>query len=243
LDAGCTIYDSSLLLDGGDSVAPGGGVGFWSSNDGHGGKCFTAGAPTPSERPAPSDAPPLPPIYLAIHDVQLGALDKDGKPNANAWKDFGFDLDNTCTCIDPNAVEQCKRPLAADPDTCDLAGGRDATGNRALQLIASAVPKISDQTLSQQIQAGHFGALVSLRKYNGALNDSRVQVDIVPSYGTVTVNAGVPLVNGKGILVNPAVAHDGNECIAVDRPLGTANRHGHQRRKWQQTQDFPCMHT
>ena len=139
-----------------------------------------------------------------------------------ATTDIYWDLDNVCTCIDPKAIEQCKRPVAADPDTCDLPGGRDATGNRALQLIASAVPKISDQTLAAQIQAGHFGALVSLRGYNGGLNDSRVQVDIVPSYGTVTLQAGKPQVTGDaGLLVNPPVVHDGNDLWSIEPQFGS----------------------
>ncbi len=191
LDAGCTIYDTSLLVSG-DVVPPGAGIGFWSSNDGHGGKCFTAGVPTPSERPPASDAPALPPIYLAIHDVQLGALDKDGKPNANAWKDRGFDLDNTCTgsptcdtAGEPVALS-CKPPtssVAYDGNYC-----RDNTFGR-LEYTVSLVPEISkryglnDEAFNCALCVGDRNILIRLTDYNGTDNDDRVRVDLYPSPG------------------------------------------------------------
>ena len=176
---------------------------------------------------APACVPVHPPANTAVADDDAGAAFTFAMSSfaigleKTATADLYWDLDNVCTCTDPNAIEQCKRPVAADPDTCDLADGRDATGNRALQLIASAVPKISDQTLQTNIQSGSYGALVSVRSYNGALNDSRVQVDIVPSYGTVTLQAGVPQVDGDGVLVNANVVHDGNDLWSLDPQFGS----------------------
>lgn len=192
LDAGCTIYDSALLLDGGGDVPPGGGVGFWSSGDGNGGKCFTASAPKPSERPAPSNAPALPPIYLAIHDVQLGALDKDGKPNANAWKDVGFDLDDTCTgsptcdTAGQSVALSCKPPTASvayDGNYC-----RDNTFGR-LEYTVSLVPEIvkryglNDEAFNCALCVGDRNILFRISDYNGTPNDDHVRVDLYPSPG------------------------------------------------------------
>lgn len=201
IDALTNLPDPNGTGDGGDAGQDGGGA------------CKPAHPPTNS---ATSDDDAGAEFTFAMNSFGIG-LEK------TSTADIYWDLDNVCTCTDPKAKEQCKRPVAADPDTCDLADGRDATGNRALQLIASAVPKISDQTLSQNIQAGNYGALVSVRKYNGALNDSRVQVDIVPSYGTVTLKAGVPVVDSKNVLINPKVVHDGNDLWSIDPAFGSVD--------------------
>lgn len=170
----------------------------------------------------PGCTPLHPPARSAVSDDDAGAsytlamnvfglgLEK------SSTKDLYWDLDGVCTCTDPDAAERCARPTPIDPDTCDLADGRDGTGNRALQVISKAVPQVSDQTLAAKLEAGAYGAVISLRKYNGALYDSVVQVDIAPSFGTVVLQNGAPVVDAKGRLVNAPLAHDGNDLWSFD---------------------------
>jgi hypothetical protein len=191
LHASCTIYDTSLLTPG-NTEPPGGGVGWWSGKTGQGGQCFTAGYPTNDGRPQPSNAAPLPPITLAIHDVELGALNKDGGADPNAWKDVGFDLDGLCTgsptCDTEGQPTQvpCTAPtpsIAYDGNDC-----RDNTFGR-LEYTVSLVPEIvktygiNDDAFNCALCVGDYNILIRLTDYNGTDTDDHVRVDLYPSPG------------------------------------------------------------
>jgi hypothetical protein len=191
LHASCNIYDSSLLVPG-STVPPGGGVGWWSGQTGQGGQCFSAGVPTNDGKPQPSGATALPPITLAIHDVELGALNKDGGADPNAWKDVGFDLDGLCTgsptCDlgDQPTPIPCKAPTASiayDGNYC-----RDNTFGR-LEYTVSLVPEIvtkygiNDDAFNCALCVGDYNILIRLTDYNGTDTDDHVRVDLYPSPG------------------------------------------------------------
>ncbi|HEX7602005.1 MAG TPA: hypothetical protein VF316_10385 [Polyangiaceae bacterium] len=105
----------------------------------------------------------------------------------SAGKDLFYDLDNVCTCTIPNA-ESCRRPApdggGPDPQTCDLADGRDGTGNQALGILSTLVAGMKEGDLQAQLDHGRFGAVVTIGDYDGTPNDSQVRVDVVRSYGT-----------------------------------------------------------
>jgi hypothetical protein len=192
----CNVYTTDLLVTGeagssADSGAPpGDGVGWWSRPLGDG--CYSAGAPTAADRPKPSSAPALPPIYLAIKSTRLGGSDKEGNRVATAWQDQGFDLDGTCThsgtCPDDGGTppESCK-PVSAelpiDGNYC-----RDNTFGR-LSFFANSVPEIgqkyglNDDAFNCALCTGSYNYLIKISDYNGTPNDDNVRIDAYPSPG------------------------------------------------------------
>ncbi len=124
--------------------------------------------------------------------------------------DIYYDLDGVCTCEIADA-ESCTRPAPggqASPDTCDLSNGRDGTGNRAVSLL-TAVPGFNDNNLGSQFAAGKFGALISVRGYNGKADDPHVRVDVARSFGAVGNN-------DAGQLVNAPLRNDGTDRWSYD---------------------------
>lgn len=129
--------------------------------------------------------------------------------------DIYYDLDNACTCEATDA-ESCTRPLVGgqpSPDTCDLSNGRDGTGNRAIALL-TAVPGFSQMNLTTNLAAGTYGAVMSVRGYDGTADDPHVRIDIARSYGTI----------GKtdaGALVNVPLRNDGTDVWSYDPALAS----------------------
>lgn len=213
--AGCNVYDASLLVPGdagaagdaasdapvdvsvdaatdGDAAPPtGGGVGFWSGPGDQG--CFSAGRPATSERPTTPGGTPLPDIYLAIDTLRLGALDRDGGADKNAWKTLGFDLDGKCsgsaTCSGVTNVA-CVGPdggaLAVDGDDC-----RDNMFGR-LAGVAISVPQVgaryglSEDAFNCSLCAGSFTFVIKVSGYDGTEDDDDLRVDLYPSPGLET---------------------------------------------------------
>jgi hypothetical protein len=192
LAASCKVYDESLLLPGDASVAPvgpGDGVGWWSGGEGQG--CFSAGVPKASDRPAPSQGgTDLPPLAFAITRMRLGATDKQGQPNKDAWQDIGFDLDGMCTgspTCDPTLTQNsCKPASIATPYDGDYC--RDNTFGR-LQVMAQDIKEIggkyglSEDAFNCALCTGAYNFIFRISGYNGEANDDSVRVDLYPSPG------------------------------------------------------------
>jgi hypothetical protein len=158
-----------------------------------------------------------PPLILAFNLIS-GGLEQ------NVKTDFGWDLDDHCTCQDTVKPEACVRPNPNAPETCDRPNGRDLAGNLALRQATTLVAGVSDTNLAAQLEAGKFGAVMIVRNYDGSLNDSSVRVDFAPSYGTVSVpDGGVPAVDGKGKLVPVALKHDGTDVWSFAPQFATKN--------------------
>lgn len=186
----CRVYTPDLLLPEAGPTS-GDGVGFWSKPlPGNG--CFSAGMPTPADRPKPSAAPPLPPITLALRTMRLGGYDKSGEKSSTAWEDIGFDIDGVCTnsptCSgDPlNPQLSCARTGNTTPFDGNYC--RDNTFGR-LQVVAETVSQIaktyglSDEAFNCALCVGDYNFLIKLSDYNGQADDDHVRVDLYPSPG------------------------------------------------------------
>ncbi len=187
----CTVYTPDLVPE----IEAGSGIGWWSGGiDAGGQSCFSAKAPTPSERPAPGDTSEIPPIYLAVGTMRLGSQDPNFQPDAGAWQDLGMNLDNVCTnsptCGQDNPTVSCKPTVAAisyDGNYC-----RDNTFGK-LEVQASSIPEVggkyglNDDAFNCALCTGAYNFLIKVSSYNGGANDDSVRVDLYPSPGLVNV--------------------------------------------------------
>lgn len=185
----CNVYDKSLLDPApGSGVEPKNGVGWWSKDDGRG--CFSAGAPTPDDRPAPNGDDDVGAILLAVDTMRLGSVNTENKVDPNAWKDIGLDLDGVCTASDscelPDLPPSCKPGASALPRDGNFC--RDNTFGR-LEHAAALVPEVSQKyglshdKLNCDLCVGHYNFLLRVTGYNGKPNDDRVRIDLYPSPG------------------------------------------------------------
>jgi len=185
----CNVYNPSLLTGGDSGLPPGGGIGWWSGNDGSTG-CYSAGAPTPADRPAAGDTSSIPPIYLAIRSMRLGSQDVNFQPDPNAWEDLGFDLDGVCTnsptCSTDNPIVSCKPTGVAIPFDGNYC--RDNTFGR-LEVQASNIKEVggkyglNDDAFNCALCVGDYNFIIRISNYNGQADDDQVRVDLYPSPG------------------------------------------------------------
>jgi hypothetical protein len=193
----CKVYDSSLLEEG-DPKKPvpkemwGSGVGWWSyiKKDG----CISAGVPSPDQRPPPSGASEIPPFFLAVKDMALGSLDRNGNPSADAWKELGFDLDGVCT-----ASPTC--PESSDPAACSAAvpseDGTYCRDNTFGKLESQAIAVdglgkefgLSNDGFNCALCRGDYNFLIRVTGWNGQPEDNNVRLDLYPSPGLETQSA------------------------------------------------------
>lgn len=187
---GCQVYDVSLLdppADAGTTAKNG--VGWWSRADSDG--CFSAGVPRPEDRPPPSAAPNVEPIFMAVASMRIGSLDENGTLDPNAWQSIGFDLDGTCTGSDT-----CPRTgdprVSCVPSSAQVARDgqfcRDNTFGR-LEYTAQLVPELAkkyglnDDAFNCALCTGQYNFLLKITGYNGLPDDDQVRVDLYPSPG------------------------------------------------------------
>jgi hypothetical protein len=213
----CQIYDPSLLVTDTRPEA-GDGVGWWSGNEDGG--CFSAGVPRTEQRPPPSAAAPLPPIYLAIRTMRLGGLDPEGARSENAWKDIGLDLDSTCTLSESCPADPAKPSLSCKPSgaSVPIDGNycRDNTFGR-LQVIASKVREfseeygLSDDAFNCALCVGAYNFIIKVSNYDGTANDDDIRVDLYPSTGLE------PILPWD---CRPGSDWRTHPCFTPDRPMG-----------------------
>jgi len=188
LVAGCSIYDSSLLVEGGAPDASDAAVDA-------GGDVDTCDHAEPPARPGgddPSDAGDIE-FVVALSSVDFGG---DGGV-------VGFDLDRTCTCPGP---ESCVPQSGSSPH-CDDTRGRDNSGGALIQQFSALTTALDPTKLTQHIGQGLYSLLLRVRSYNGTPNDSQVSVAAFSSNGTL------PLDDGGA---NPIPKHDGNDQWGLD---------------------------
>jgi hypothetical protein len=186
---GCNTYDTSLLAGDGIERPPAkAGIGWWSKPDSRG--CFSAGMPSPEDRPKPAGDKDVGPVVLAISSMRVGSANEQGTIDQNAWQDIGLDLDGVCTasdtCTSEDPPPSCKpgaSQLPRDGKYC-----RDNTFGK-LEYSAVLVPQIakkyglSDDAFNCSLCVGHYSFLIRITAYNGEQNDDRVRVDLYPSPG------------------------------------------------------------
>jgi hypothetical protein len=113
-------------------------------------------------------------FVVAIHSVNLGDIG-DTVP--------GFDLDDTCTCIDDGGPS-CVGSSTMSSLYCDVSGGVDNQFSKFIALAAVALPNsIGSSTFSASANEGHWSLLFQIDGYNGEANDPAVTVTFLPAAG------------------------------------------------------------
>mgnify|MGYP000320641367 CR=1 FL=1 len=93
---------------------------------------------------------------------------------------YGFNLDRTCTCPEPDS---CQRPLVNGkklPPACDEPGGVDNAGKPLFALFSSFV---NQTILNNAITRGLSNVFLRIGQYNGQPNDAHVEVSVYASLG------------------------------------------------------------
>ncbi len=190
---GCSIYNSSLLLDGGDDAdaaeasAP----------------CFARWPPLPAHDDPASGSNYS--GFVVMQSVDVGSMDggaallESGVP----LPPIGFDLDNDCTCCTEPKGGTCTTggSCVGQSVICDDKAGRDHVALNIFQVIPNA-----SAAANAGMQAGQFSMLLQIGGYNGTPNDTNVTVALYVSNGMDGIQDGGP--------VTPR--HDGTDRWTVD---------------------------
>ena len=164
----CALYDPSLLVDAdaGDAAAIDGGEAG----------CARAGPP---DRPTKDDPEVRDggELTFVVSRFDFASHVGDGGPLR------GYDLDRSCTCPD--------KPSCVSPKPqCDDSVGRDNVGGVQLEKFVSFAPSFSPDSLNGRLAKGIYGMLMRIRNWNGAPNDTSVEVAFFVSKGTDVVGDG-----------------------------------------------------
>ena len=180
---GCSIYDTSLLLPGADAAAGdvATGAGERDAKDSVD-MCSHAFPPPRPKVNDPSEAGDIE-IVNAVRTVTVTAA-----PDGGPLPVIGFDLDGVCTCPGP---ESCTAPVSG-AQHCDDTGGRDNSGGHLVaQLSEVSNGILNQQAINQNIDPGlGYSLIFRVRDYNGAPNDTQVELAIFTSDGTPQNDAG-----------------------------------------------------
>ncbi len=166
--ASCTVYDRSLLVEsdgGGDAAVDGSEAG-----------CLRAGPP---DRPAKDDPDVADGGELTFVVSYLDFTSHVG----DAGPLRGYDLDRSCTCPEEPSCTSPKQQ-------CDDSTGRDNVGGVQLENFVSFAPTFSPASMNARLAKGVYGLLLRLRNWNGAPNDTSVEVSFYVSKGTDLVGDG-----------------------------------------------------
>lgn len=191
----CKVYDSSLLE--GSKSKPvskelwGSGIGWWSVEKANG--CISAGVPTPEQRPAATGGADIGAFFMAVKDMALGSLDRNGQPTKDAWAELGFDLDGQCTSS-PTCPQESGESCSNAPPSPDGTYCRDNTfGKLEAQAIAvDGLGKtfgLSNDGFNCALCRGDYNFLIRVSGWNGEPNDNNVRLDLYPSPGLETQGA------------------------------------------------------
>jgi len=186
LVGGCAVYDSSLLTDTPDAIAP-----TDAASEADVDPCNHA---EPPPRPS-ADDPSASDIELvnAVSGVDFG----DG------GSDYGFDLDHTCTCPGP---ESCV-PMQGGSGHCDDSRGRDNAGGALIAEFTALEPDFSTAKVNVDIQSGLSTMMLRVRQYSGMPNDTQVALAVFAATGTE------PLTDAG---LNPVPKNDGTDTWMID---------------------------
>lgn len=136
----------------------------------------------PVEAPAVDDDPvnDVPPFVLAIDHFSI----------ANTTNDFGYDIDNVCTCDtrDRSIHDAGPSCLPKKAVRCDGDGGVDNSFNDFIQTFPTEHGFDDYAGLQDRIATGRQTFLIHIRRYNGLANDRDVEVGLLPSDGIRTGN-------------------------------------------------------
>jgi hypothetical protein len=188
--AACSIYDSSLLVEGGaDVVAIDGGPDVFDP-------CDHAEPPARPAQDDPSDAGGDVELTVAVRTIDFSTSNEAGA--------YGYDLDHTCTCPAP---ETCVPAKNTQKEHCDDSQGRDNAGGALIQNFAQLTSAFDTSKINANLGKGSNSVLFRVSNWNGAPNDTSVSLAVFVSNGTVPLDdAGA----------NPTPKHDGNDQWGLD---------------------------
>lgn len=153
-------------------------------------------------------------------------FDTFGSEDAGGPRPLGLDLDQTCTCPQPDS---CIRPIGRDAACDDSPRGEDNSLARLFNELNTGVPLFPQTFATDRIKAGQFSILVDVLGWNGEPNDPRVAVTIRLSqysqYKKDKTGRELPLFDGQDIwTVDPDSVAGGDSAIGVDcrDPKGAA---------------------
>lgn len=155
------------------------------------------------------DLPALPtnnPDDGGIKNTYVAALSKIYLGSSDGGPDYGFNLDNTCTCSF-GQVDSCIRVPADAAPLCDDDGGVDNYARHAFEAINGFVDGgvITEARFNTALGSGLSGAVIQVSNYNGLADDPAVTVTIFGSQGY------------QGFVADgSAPKHDGNDSWIVD---------------------------
>lgn len=115
-------------------------------------------------------------VVLGVSKLFLGDTDRDGNPSQDAWKDYGYNLDNLKTTATAKGV--CKPRAGADPrqvhadgtDGIDNAFGKSIIGG----LITAILPEPTLEA-NDAIDGGSFTLMLKLDKLGTGPNYSGIK--------------------------------------------------------------------
>jgi hypothetical protein len=196
--SGLMFFTGATATGCGSSSGGSNSSGSSSSSSSSGGSSSSSGSSSSGGTCTPTtcNEPPTPPTggmaagtkshNYALHDLFLGDTDRMGVTSADAWKDFGYDLDGKIT-------------TAASTDVCTLVAGSskqvqvDGTKGTDNSFGANIIPIITtldstaSQALNQSIQGGSFTVFTYVTGFD----------DSAGNMTTATGLSGVLLAGGK----------------------------------------------
>lgn len=143
-------------------------------------------------------------------------IDDSETADASIPPGVGFDLDQACTCPEP---ETCVVPLGAK--RCDKDGGIDNALGRLFGFLGSVFPKdFGPDFATDKIRKGAYTVILTLAGWNREPNDPKVVLAVYSSPGLVGTEDGgtaVPKRDGTDVwTVDPASVENGDAKIGTD---------------------------
>lgn len=167
----------------------------------------------PPERPDVPDSEVRGSLTFAVDAIRI-----DDAENADAAirPGFGFDLDQTCTCPEP---ETCVVPIGEK--RCDRDGGVDNALGRLFSFLGSVYPgSFGPDFATNKIRKGAYSALITLAGWNREANDPKVVMAVFLSAGFIgNIDGGKeqPKLDGTDVwTVDPTSVEAGDSKLGTD---------------------------
>jgi hypothetical protein len=159
-----------------------------SGSGGGGDTCTSAGVQCTVQPAAPSGGTPTSAKHnYAVHTLYLGDTDRTGVTNSDAWKSYGYNLDNLVTA--KTSTDVCTLAAGASKTTqVDGNGGIDNSfGENILPIIITTAGSDAAQRINNSINTGSF----TLMTYITGFDDS------AGNHSSATGLTGVLLAGGN----------------------------------------------
>ena len=168
--------------------------------------CSSTPADTAPTTKAGAQPPPRPTtvatgktVWYAVNALKLGLTRKsDGQPDANAWKDYGYDLDSrtTTTTDSKTSVNSCKRREGSPTNVLqDGNEGRDNNFGQHVMSVIKSLKADAEDAVTAAVKDGSFTLLIKIDNFTTGDNSSApafvyVANDFKDKMGTPTFGAG-----------------------------------------------------